>query len=120
MAENNTDKSIKRCSFCGRNENQVLFLIPSPIADAYICDDCVDACDSIISDQFTANTDKNVDFKLLTPMEIKAELDAYVIGQDEAKKALAVAVYNHYKRISLLDEEPKKKKRSKKSNYLDH
>ena len=115
MAGNNTDTSIKRCSFCGRNENQVLFLIPSPIADAYICDDCVDACDSIISDQFATKPDCTADFRLLTPMEIKAELDAYVIGQDEAKKALAVAVYNHYKRISLLDKAPKKKKRSNKA-----
>ncbi len=121
MAGNNTlDNSMKHCSFCGRDENQVMFLIPSPITDSYICDDCVDACDSIINDQVYTTSAPSADFKLLTPMQIKEELDSYVIGQDEAKKALAVAVYNHYKRISLLDKKPSKtKKKSEEDNDDD-
>ena len=112
MAGNKSlDNSLKHCSFCGRDENQVLFLIPSPITDSFICDDCVDACDSIINDQVYTTSPSSADFKLLTPMQIKEELDAYVIGQDEAKKALAVAVYNHYKRISLLDKKASKGKK---------
>ncbi len=118
MAGNNTlDNSLKHCSFCGRDENQVMFLIPSPITDSYICDDCVDACDSIINDQVYTTSSPSADFKLLSPIQIKDELDSYVIGQDEAKKALAVAVYNHYKRISLLDKKTTKGK--KKSNAED-
>ena len=106
------DNNLRHCSFCGRDENQVMFLIPSPITDSYICDDCVDACDTIINDQvMTTTSSPSADFKLLTPMQIKEELDSYVIGQDEAKKALAVAVYNHYKRISLLDNKPTKGKK---------
>ncbi|MBE6641205.1 MAG: ATP-dependent Clp protease ATP-binding subunit ClpX [Ruminococcaceae bacterium] len=121
MAGNKTlDSTLKHCSFCGRNEDQVLFLIPSPITDSYICDDCVDACESIIDDQFTTASKEHEGFRLLTPMEIKSELDSYVIGQDEAKKALAVAVYNHYKRISLLDEKkPKKSKRKAEATSED-
>ena len=121
MAGNKTlDSTLKHCSFCGRNEDQVLFLIPSPITDSYICDDCVDACESIIDDQFATAPKEHEDFRLLTPMEIKSELDSYVIGQDEAKKALAVAVYNHYKRISLLDEKkPKKSKRKAEATSED-
>ena len=117
MAGNKTlDNSLKHCSFCGRDENQVLFLIPSPIDECFICDDCVDACDSIINDHVVTSTASSADFKLLTPMQIKDELDSYVIGQDEAKKALAVAVYNHYKRISLLDNKPKKGKKKAENN----
>jgi len=121
LAGNKTlDSTLKHCSFCGRNEDQVLFLIPSPITDSYICDDCVDACESIIDDQFTTASKEHEGFRLLTPMEIKSELDSYVIGQDEAKKALAVAVYNHYKRISLLDEKkPKKSKRKAEATSED-
>ena len=121
MAGNNTlDNSLRHCSFCGRDENQVVFLIPSPITDSYICDDCVDACDQIIDDQMYTEPAATTDFKLLTPMQIKDELDSYVIGQDEAKKALAVAVYNHYKRISLLDNKPAKgKKKSADTKKTD-
>ena len=111
MAEiNKTDHGKMHCSFCGRNEDQVLFLIPSPIANAFICDECVDACNSIIDDQMTVTKSHGNSFKLLKPIEIKDTLDAYVIGQDEAKRALAVAVYNHYRRISQLDEKTKGKK----------
>ena len=110
MADKNTFENGKmHCSFCGRTEDQVLYLIPSPIANVFICDDCVDACNSIIDDQITVTNAHDTAFKLLKPIEIKDTLDAYVIGQDEAKRALAVAVYNHYRRISQLDEKSKPK-----------
>ncbi len=104
------------CSFCGRNENQVNFLIPSSTG-AYICDYCVDACSELI-DEATGGVSGTTSFGELNmqtlprPMQIKAALDEYVIGQDEAKIALSVAVYNHYKRI--LTKTPKKS--SKKKN----
>ena len=108
--------SLHFCSFCGRNENQVNFLIPSSTG-AYICDYCVDACAELI-DEATGNIAGTTSFGELNmqtlprPMQIKAALDEYVIGQDEAKVALSVAVYNHYKRI--LTKTPKKT--SKKKN----
>ncbi|MBO5050647.1 MAG: ATP-dependent Clp protease ATP-binding subunit ClpX [Clostridia bacterium] len=92
------------CGFCGRSEDQVLFLIPSPRNNNfYICDDCVDACSDFLnaSDELTAAaTETALSYETLPkPMEIKSMLDSYVIGQDEAKRVLAVSVYNHYKRI---------------------
>ncbi len=98
---NNNTSGLRYCSFCGRKENQVNFLIPSPTG-TYICDFCVDACQELIY-QHTVATESSVDdltFETLPrPMEIKKVLDEYVIGQDDAKIALSVAVYNHYKRI---------------------
>lgn len=92
------NKSKRFCSFCGRNEDQVYFLIPSPTG-VYICDSCVDACNRIISDN-TRNTEFSLDLDSLpVPSQIKATLDEYVIGQNNAKIALSVAVYNHYKRL---------------------
>ncbi len=91
------------CSFCGRNENQVNFLIPSSTG-AFICDFCVDACADLI-DEATSSVPGTHDFSELSietlpkPRMIKEALDEYVIGQDDAKIALSVAVYNHYKRI---------------------
>lgn len=100
MADN-TKKPLRRCSFCGRSEEQVGFLIPSPLG-AYICDNCVFACEQIIDDYHSSESDSELMelAELPKPKEIKAVLDEYVIGQDEAKIALSVAVYNHYKRIS--------------------
>ena len=100
----NNEKSRVRCSFCGRDETQVLFLIPSPFNNnIFICDECVDACSEIITDAFPQNTKEDEGELTLEnlpkPIEIKESLDRYVIGQDEAKKALSVAVYNHYKRL---------------------
>ena len=92
------DKSI-RCSFCGKAQNDVKSLIAGP--GVYICDQCVELCQGIIEDMAEEKaTESDLDFtSLKKPQEIKAKLDEYVIGQEEAKKALSVAVYNHYKRI---------------------
>ena len=92
------DKSI-RCSFCGKTQNDVKSLIAGP--GVYICDQCVELCEGIIADMAEEKVSENeLDFtSLKKPQEIKAKLDEYVIGQEEAKKALSVAVYNHYKRI---------------------
>ena len=99
MAIKGNDTKI-RCSFCGNTEDQVRKLIAGPDG-AYICDDCVAICSEIIQEEFEdlygeQDTDE---INLIKPKEIKAFLDDYVIGQDEAKKVLSVAVYNHYKRV---------------------
>lgn len=90
---------IVRCSFCNKSQNQVRKLIAGPNG-AYICDECVDVCSEIIEEELEYD-ERNpfADINLLTPEEMKAFLDDYVIGQDDAKKVLSVAVYNHYKRI---------------------
>lgn len=89
-----------RCSFCNKTEDQVRKLIAGP-GGVYICDDCVDICSEIIDEELAEEYARSGDeeINLLKPEEIKAVLDDYVIGQDEAKVALSVAVYNHYKRI---------------------
>lgn len=86
-------KDAIACSFCGRTEDAVEKLISGP--DAYICDKCVRLCGGILEKKKPTN----FDFKVLKPREIKQRLDEYIIGQDNAKKAISVAVYNHYKRI---------------------
>lgn len=100
MAGRSDDKF--RCSFCGKPQEQVRKLIAGP-GGAYICDECVDICAEIIEeeleDEDTAAYDETEQINLLKPEEMKAFLDEYVIGQDQAKKVLSVAVYNHYKRI---------------------
>ena len=91
-----------RCSFCGKTQDQVRKLIAGS-NDVYICDDCIELCAEILEEEFADQNDKGPDFRginLLKPKEIKEFLDEYVVGQDEAKKVLSVAVYNHYKRIT--------------------
>ncbi len=90
-----------RCSFCGKDSSQVKRIIAGP--NAYICNECVDLCKEIISEE-TDNVSYG-DIDLSTPKEIKDFLDSYVIGQDDAKKTLSVAVYNHYKRINSNEED---------------
>lgn len=97
-----------RCSFCGKSQVQVRKLIAGP-KGAYICDECVDICAEIIEEEFeneeeTGAAEETEQINLLKPEELKAFLDDYVIGQDQAKKVLSVAVYNHYKRIMAGDD----------------
>lgn len=91
---------IVRCSFCGKTQSQVRRLIAGPNS-AYICDECIEVCAEILDEELECDEINPVaeDINLLKPEEIKAFLDEYVIGQDEAKKVLSVAVYNHYKKI---------------------
>ena len=93
------DEQPIRCSFCGRRENQAGRLIAGP--GVYICNECVQACSELLRDEITYDEDGNfrAPENLPTPMEIKAFMDHYIVGQDDAKVALSVAVYNHYKRI---------------------
>ena len=100
MASKNDDRNRVRCSFCGKSQEQVRRLIAGPNG-AYICDECVDICSEIIDDEFEYDSRpaEREEINLMKPVEIKAFLDDYVIGQDAAKKVLSVAVYNHYKRI---------------------
>ncbi len=109
------------CSFCGRNEDEVNFLIPSNTG-AFICDFCVESCEELIEEsiryaQNVQEADKLTLETLPKPIDIKASLDEYVIGQDKAKVALSVAVYNHYKRI-LTKESASRKRRSRKSDKV--
>ncbi len=101
MAGKNMEKI--RCSFCGKTQDQVRKLIAGP-GGAYICDECVDICAEIIEEEFEddASQQPKADFEinLQKPKKLKEFLDEYVIGQEEAKKVLSVAVYNHYKRIT--------------------
>ena len=98
------DKKQLKCSFCGKNQDQVKRLIAGP--GVYICDECIDLCSDIIQDEFEDNVELDTT-SLPKPTEIKSYLDQYVIGQDRAKKALSVAVYNHYKRVkaNMIDDD---------------
>ena len=95
MANRSDERKMLRCSFCNKTQDQVRKLIAGP--GAYICDECIEICTEIIEEEL-GDTELE-DVNLLKPKEIKSFLDEYVIGQEEAKKVLAVAVYNHYKRI---------------------
>ena len=89
---------MQSCSFCGKSEDKVNKLLAGP-SGVCICDECVDTCVAILEEEHEVKSGSEHAFKLLKPVEIKNELDKYVVGQDEAKKTLAVAVYNHYKRV---------------------
>ncbi len=116
MAQNTGD-GLRRCSFCGRSEKEVAILIPSRDSNNYICDNCTTLFADFIDENYSDVTGSDngaaasgLDFDTLPrPHDIKTMLDAYVIGQDEAKLTLSVAVYNHYKRILLLEEDAKRK-----------
>ena len=107
------NESRRHCSFCGRSEDEVQLLLPSPDGKSYICDNCITVCADFIEEEFQSPKENEGELSLDSlpkPMEIKSMLDEYVIGQDEAKIALSVAVYNHYKRILTLKKRPKRKK----------
>ena len=100
-----SDHDMLRCSFCGKDQNSVKKLIAGP--SVYICNECIELCTEIISGELERETLADLHETLVPPRAIKESLDEYIIGQDEAKRKLAVAVYNHYKRIASrgLDEE---------------
>ena len=99
MAGKHSDDKI-RCSFCNKSQDQVRKMVAGP-SGIYICDECVEICNDIVTEELEDYDYEaaDFDFNLLKPLEIKSFLDDYVIGQEEAKKVLSVAVYNHYKRI---------------------
>ncbi len=116
------DDELCGCSFCRKNQNQVKKLIAGPNG-VYICDECIEVCSEIIAEQFDDEygVDSGAaleDINLLKPMQIKALLDEYVVGQDEAKKVLSVSVYNHYKRILANDRFSDDDVELQKSNIL--
>ncbi len=90
------------CSFCGKSQRQVKKLIAGP--GVYICDECIDLCNEIVDEELAAPQSFDLS-NLPKPVEIKDVLDEYVIGQEEAKRTLSVAVYNHYKRVQLMQAE---------------
>ena len=125
MSNENNNKPMRHCSFCGRGEDIVNLLIPGKDGNTYICDECIFVCSDFIDEQFgdaidagEENEDSGLTIETLPrPIEIKAMLDEHVIGQDNAKLALSVAVYNHYKRILTVDEANKRNR--KKTDDID-
>ena len=104
------------CSFCGKSQEDVRKLVAGP--NVYICDECVELCNEILGEELEQRRRDQLSSELPTPMEIKEYLDRYVIGQDIAKKTLAVAVHNHYKRINCLSTRKKEDIELQKSNIL--
>ena len=98
MAVRSDNNKQFRCSFCNKTQDQVRKLVAGP-KGVYICDECIEVCTEIMEDEFEDYNDDSQEINLMKPIEMKAFLDEYVIGQEKAKKVLSVAVYNHYKRI---------------------
>ena len=123
MPTNNNEKGL-RCSFCGRGENEVEILIPAAKHGAAICSDCITTCANFLDELVPEEPieDSSVDLlkmdSLPKPVEIKAILDEYVIGQDDAKRVLSVAVYNHYKRLIYKEDKEADDVELQKSNVL--
>src|ERR1700720_1160122 len=115
MSKKTGNGDVLRCSFCNKSQRDVKKLIAGPTV--YICDECVDICLDIIAEDRVLET-QAPEAKLPKPKEIKEFLDGYVIGQEQAKKKLAVAVYNHYKRIDYLEKNRKLDVELQKSNIL--
>ena len=97
MAKENGGKNIK-CSFCGKGQNEVKRLIAGP--GVYICNECVDLCNDILGEEmFETGSEEYIPETIPSPKAIKEYMDQYIVGQEKAKIALSVAVYNHYKRL---------------------
>lgn len=118
MADRKGSPSEKtlHCSFCGKSQHEVKKLIAGP--SVFICDECIDLCNDIIRDEVLPDAEREARGDLPTPLEIKKNLDGYVIGQEAAKRALSVAVYNHYKRLRYKDKAKKDDVELTKSNIL--
>jgi ATP-dependent Clp protease ATP-binding subunit ClpX len=118
MADRKGSSSEKTlyCSFCGKSQHEVKKLIAGP--SVFICDECIDLCNDIIRDEVPTESEREARGDLPTPLEIKNNLDGYVIGQEAAKRALSVAVYNHYKRLRYKDKAKKDEVELTKSNIL--
>ena len=121
MSNETNNTKLRHCAFCGRSEHEVELLIPTKDRKNFICENCIFDCADFIEEEFGhlrhRENDGNADEKLTVetlprPIEIKAMLDEHVIGQDKAKLALSVAVYNHYKRILTLEERDTRKKKT--------
>ena len=97
MNKGSDERDTVKCSFCGKSQNQVKKLVAGP--GVYICNECIELCAEIVEEDILLQEDEEEAQAIPKPKEIKATLDDYVIGQDKAKRSLAVAVYNHYKRI---------------------
>ncbi len=115
MSKKNGDPEVLRCSFCNKDQSDVRKLIAGPTV--FICDECVEVCNDIIADdnRFETRSQRST---LPTPMEIKEFLEEFVIGQNQAKKKLAVAVYNHYKRVQIMKSKTRQDVELTKSNIL--
>ena len=120
------NRELRKCAFCGRDETEVSFLIPAKDGKTYICDNCIYLCSDFIDEHLAAldgeYEEEKLTFETLPrPKDIKAMLDEHVIGQEDAKLALSVAVYNHYKRILTLEENEGKKsrRRNKKEEKVE-
>ncbi len=116
MAKGSSGEKTLYCSFCGKSQHEVKKLIAGP--SVFVCDECIELCNEIIRDELPAKTETSGSTDLPTPAEIKANLDNYVIGQEAAKRILAVAVYNHYKRLRHQDQSSKDDVELSKSNIL--
>ncbi len=118
MAEKkgSTGEKTLYCSFCGKSQHEVKKLIAGP--SVFVCDECIELCNEIIRDELPATTQTTGKGELPTPAEIKGNLDNYVIGQEPAKRILAVAVYNHYKRLRHKEKSTKDEVELSKSNIL--
>jgi ATP-dependent Clp protease ATP-binding subunit ClpX len=116
MNRKETTSGLLRCSFCGKSQNEVKKLIAGP--GVYICDECIELCNDIIAEEREREEVTKSTLKVPRPIDIKTHLDDYVIGQEKAKKALAVAVHNHYKRINAMANQKKDDIELAKSNIL--
>src|SRR3989339_193210 len=115
-SEKNKGEKLLYCSFCGKSQHEVKKLIAGP--SVFVCDECIELCNEIIRDELPATTETPEKSDLPTPADIKANLDNYVIGQEAAKRILAVAVYNHYKRLRHQEKSAKDDVELSKSNIL--